>query len=74
MWPIRGSLYAGGFLIVLQGSAGQCSRRALTERESELFFVKDRIRVFLVFCCIQCQVQPQLFLLCVPLFSSCVSN
>ncbi len=38
MWPIRGSLYAKGFLIVLLGSEGQCSRKALAEEESELFF------------------------------------
>lgn len=41
MWPIRGSLYAKGFLIVLLGSEGQCSRKALAEEESErlLFFL-----------------------------------
>lgn len=38
MWPIRGSLYAKGFLIVLPGSQGQCSCKALAEEESELLF------------------------------------
>ena len=55
MWPIRGSLYAKGFLIVLLGSEGQCSRKALAEEESErllFFFCVWRIHVFLVFCCI----------------------
>lgn len=38
MWPIRGSLYAKGFLIVLLGSPEQCSRKALAEEESEQYF------------------------------------
>lgn len=38
MWPIRASLYAKSFLIVLLGSVGQCSPKAHAEEESELFF------------------------------------
>lgn len=38
MWPIRDSVYAKGFLIVLLGSEGQRSLKALVEDESELLF------------------------------------
>lgn len=49
MWPITSSLYAEGFLIVLLGSEGHCSRKALAGVVSKRLFGEGILQHFVAF-------------------------
>lgn len=58
------ALYAEGFLIVLLGSVGQCSHKALVQEESELLFFLEKSCLLTIFFHLVSSATPIISVLC----------